>query len=212
MYLSYSWFCLQVLTPGFHIMDFWIHVTKNGEDSLDKKLGHSPKTRYYMPFSLDLCTHQNSQSQRCATDIISAENSYSRTGFIVSADSHLFQQAKNNFIFCFMNWSKIDSSLRFPKTACLETRSWASFSCDIAGSQQCSLSATTVSINFLTSTLALSFPKYSQSNSNQSRDYRNWTGLTHIPFNWSRWCEKEHCYKRTYTDASFYCKLYVFPN
>lgn len=135
-----------------------------------------------------------------------------RTGFIVSADSHLFQQAKNNFIFCFMNWSKIDSSLRFPKTACLETRSWASFSCDIAGSQQCSLSATTVSINFLTSTLALSFPKYSQSNSNQSRDYRNWTGLTHIPFNWSRWCEKEHCYKRTYTDASFYCKLYVFPN
>jgi len=78
MYLSYSWFCLQVLTPGFHIMDFWIHVTKNGEDSLDKKLGHSPKTRYYMPFSLDLCTHQNSQSQRCATDIISAENSYSK--------------------------------------------------------------------------------------------------------------------------------------
>lgn len=81
VYLSYSQFHLQVLIPGFHTMEFWIHVTKNGAECLDKKLGRSPKTPYCKPFSLDLCTHQNGQSQRCATDIIRAESSYSKNWF-----------------------------------------------------------------------------------------------------------------------------------
>lgn len=81
IYLSYSQFYLQVLIPGFHSMEFWIRVTKNGADFLDKKIGRRPKTPYCKPFSLDLCTHQNGQSQRCASDIISAENSYNKNWF-----------------------------------------------------------------------------------------------------------------------------------
>lgn len=124
-----------VLPPSFNswiphpgILETSLQEHQNGGDSLNRSLGavQRPPTVLLSP-GISLFTKM---VNHCAMDVIST-SAHSTAGFAVPADSHLFWQSKNNFAFCFMKRrSKVDSSLKFPKTACLERCSLTSYSSD----------------------------------------------------------------------------------